>query len=82
MLRGAMPKRPDDAVPPTMAHLRSHGVTHAWVTCLSCYRSARADLSKARDDAVFIDLRFRCAACGSRNVQARPDWPSGGGYRP
>jgi hypothetical protein len=34
------------------------------------------DVSAYPDDAIVRELgrRFRCSACGSRNVDARPDW--------
>jgi hypothetical protein len=37
---------------------------------------AMVDVASYPDDVVVRELgrRFRCSACGSRNVDARPDW--------
>jgi DNA-directed RNA polymerase subunit RPC12/RpoP len=49
-----------------------------WLTCLRCGRSAAVavELAIARwgPEATLDDVRGRCTACGSREVETHPDW--------
>jgi hypothetical protein len=69
-----------DSVPPTLADLARH-VSAIACTCYDCDHRVSLPLAGPIDahgaEKRFPALlsRFRCAACGSRNVDARPDWP-------
>ncbi len=68
--------------PPTIAHLRSHGLAGLFVTCANAACLHSAPLSFAAlglDDHVeFPSIarrrRFVCTQCGARTVNIMPDW--------
>ena len=64
--------------PMTLGNMRQHGMTWLDVSCHwpDCWHRAAVDVSSYPDDVIVAELgrRFRCSRCGSRNVDARPDW--------
>jgi hypothetical protein len=64
--------------PMTLGNMRRHGMTRLDVSCHGpdCWHRALVDVSTYADDVIVAELgrRFRCSACGSRNIDARPDW--------
>ena len=69
-------------LPPTVAHLKSMGVSAFNVTCAHAYCLHSASLTFAaagvEDRAPFPLIaerrRFVCTRCGSRAVSIMPDW--------
>ena len=69
-------------LPPTVAHLKSMGVSAFNVTCAraSCLHSAVVtfDAAGVEDRAPFPSIaerrRFVCTRCGGRAVDIVPDW--------
>ncbi len=68
--------------PPTIAHLKGHGLEGLFVTCASpaCLHSTPftfAALNLA-DDMQFPSIaqcrRFVCSRCGARKVNVMPEW--------
>ncbi len=70
-----------DKDPPTVEHLRRHGVTHMTVWChnFDCRHQATFSFDElgVADDDIFITLknRFRCQNCGEKDVAIQPIWP-------
>ena len=66
--------------PPTVARLKAQGVQGVRLWCIGCGRYAVLSWErlKARDQQPFptVGRRVACSACGSREVQKMPDWPS------
>jgi hypothetical protein len=65
-----------DYEPMTFGNMRAHGMTRLDVSCHGylCGNRTMIDVSRYPDDAIVAHLQFLCARCGSRNVDARPDW--------
>jgi hypothetical protein len=63
---------------PDVAHFRNHGVTHLCINCidLACNHQTLISLEGLPDDLVLADLkpRMRCARCGRKGADVRPDW--------
>lgn len=87
-------KRPNDGLLPTIAHVRSQGVTHLYVRCSAsgCHQTRRIALDdlhrppgrqRVPEHVAFNDLpnicRWRCLKCGSRKVSVMAHWPTGPG---
>ena len=76
-----MPAKTPPPIPPTIAHLRSMGLTGLSVTCggADCQHSTdlRFDDLKLPDETAFPQIvklrRFACKACGSGRVSLMPD---------
>jgi hypothetical protein len=72
--------------PPNIEHFRSHGVTHLWINCadFTCNHQALMSLEGLPVDLVLADLkpRMRCAKCGRRGADVRPDWRPHVKHRP
>ena len=62
--------------PMTLANMRENGVRALMVWCVACNHHADVVVDALPDDLQVPTLagRFRCSACGSRRVQARPAW--------
>jgi hypothetical protein len=66
--------------PPTIAHLKSQGLTGARVFCTKCHRMREVtwQLFGLADKTPFPDIalhkRFVCSGCGSRAFTITPDW--------
>lgn len=80
------PGRTSDA-PPTVAKLKAQGVEGVRLWCIGCGRHAVLKWHQLRvqDSALFptVGRRLTCSACGGRDVQKMPDWPSkDAGHRP
>jgi hypothetical protein len=71
--------RREDQAPPTIGHLRTHGVTGMRLWCIGCGKAAVLSFEAmgAHDDQSFptAGRRPTCSACGGRKVQRMPDWP-------
>jgi hypothetical protein len=73
---------PSRLPPPTVAHLKSMGVSAFNVTCAHayCLRSASVTFEAAgvEDRAPLPSIadrpRFVCTSCGGRTVSIMPDW--------
>jgi hypothetical protein len=73
---------PGRMLPPTVAHLKSMGVSAFNVTCAHAYCLHSASLTFAAagvEDRTPFPLiaerhRFVCTRCGSRAVSIMPDW--------
>ena len=73
--------------PPTIASLAASGITGARISCANnrCMHSGVVpfDVMAVPPETGFPDIirkrRFRCTACGGRDVCAMPDWTS---YQP
>jgi hypothetical protein len=65
-----------DYEPMTFGNMREHGMTRLDVCCHGpdCWHRSFVDASAFADDVIVGKLRFRCSRCGSRNVDAQPDW--------
>jgi hypothetical protein len=68
--------------PPTIAHLKTHGLKGLFVTCsnAACLHSApftfaALDLEdEVQFPAIARSRRFVCSRCGARTVNVMPDW--------
>jgi hypothetical protein len=68
--------------PPTIAHLKGHGLDGLFVTCANaaCQRSTPFTFAALglEDDLPFPSIarcrRFVCTQCGARMVNIMPDW--------
>jgi hypothetical protein len=62
--------------PMTLGNMRQHGMTRFDVSYHGpdCWHRAMVDVSNYSDDVIVAELRFQCSRCGSRNIDARPDW--------
>jgi hypothetical protein len=66
--------------PPTIARLKSMGITAFTTTCSACRHSGKITFQAALvDDAeLFPSIverrRFVCTKCGSHDVSVMPDW--------
>ena len=64
--------------PMTLGNMQQFGMSRLDVSCHGpdCWHRAFVDVSRYADDVIVADLgqRFYCSQCGSRNVDARPDW--------
>jgi hypothetical protein len=75
-----MPRQNQPDESPTLGYLATM-VKGVWLKCESCDRTATMPIDelilKFGEATQFgkIRERFKCTACGSRNVYARPDWP-------
>jgi DNA-directed RNA polymerase subunit RPC12/RpoP len=71
-----MPNMP----PPSIAHLKGHGLEGVFVTCAGCSHLASIPFEKLDlpDGTSFPDIarlrKFRCVDCGGRRVTIMPDW--------
>jgi len=80
MRHAAMPRRPDTE-PATLADLARENI-NVWAWCESCCHNAVIETSlliaRLGPASPVPDLarHLRCSACGSRDLHARPDWPS------
>jgi hypothetical protein len=67
-----------DYEPMTLGNMRQHGMTRLDVSCHApdCGHRAMVDVARFGDDVIVSEFgrRFWCSRCGSRNVDARPDW--------
>jgi hypothetical protein len=65
----------------TLGNMRQFGMTRLDVSCdgPDCWHRADVDVSRHGDDVIVAELgwRFFCSQCGSRTVDARPDWRPG-----
>ena len=65
--------------PPTLADLAREGAD-VWCWCMSCHHHATVPIATAigrfGPATAFprIGRSFRCTACGSRDIDVRPDW--------
>jgi hypothetical protein len=70
--------KPADYEPMTLGNMRQFAMTRLDVSCHGhlCWHRAFVDVSRYTDDGIVAELgrRFRCSRCGSRNIDARPDW--------
>jgi hypothetical protein len=68
--------------PPTIAHLKGHGLEGLFVTCANaaCQHSVPFTFAAPGldDDVEFSSImrrqRFVCTQCGARTVNVMPDW--------
>ncbi len=78
-----MPAKPS-APPPSIAHLKTQGLTGVCTFCRACGHSGAVtfDAIGFPDSTLFPKIararRFRCSACGARDCAVMPDWA---GYR-
>lgn len=69
---------------PTIADLKASGLTGVHTVCRACQHSGAVpfDVIGLADETLFPNIgrarRFRCSACGARNIAVVPDWS---GYR-
>jgi len=72
-----------NAGPATIASARAHGVRQLLVYCLGkregdwpCHHSGKLPIDRFQGDEVLTDIerRCRCAACGWRRADLRPDY--------
>jgi len=74
-------RRRSDIDPATLADLVREGID-VWCWCESCTHQAviATAVLVAQLGPAFpvpeIARRLRCSACGSKDLHARPDWPS------
>jgi hypothetical protein len=70
--------RQTDYEPMTLGNMRAHGTTRLDVSCHGpdCWHRAMVDMSRFADNVIVREFgrRFYCSRCGSRNIDARPDW--------
>ena len=62
--------------PMTLSNMRQNGVKAVLVWCATCDHHADVAVDHLSGDLEVPALarRFRCSACGSRQVQVRPAW--------
>ena len=78
-----MPRRPDDDAPlPTVADAKARcpGGVRVWCHAVGCPRQDAMvlvpwDKIRAPDSMPFIEMKFRCTACGEARTTFMPDWP-------
>lgn len=62
--------------PMDLANMRENGVRSLLVECRSCRRTVSVVADMLPDEVPVPEAgrRFRCSACGSREITTRPDW--------
>lgn len=80
--RRAMPATVPDrhrGPPMDLANMRANGARSLIVECRSCRHSASVLVDMLPDEVLVPEAgrRFRCSACGSREITTRPDWKAG-----
>ena len=72
------PKHPE-IPPPSIGHLKSHGVTSVRVECCEHGCGHRAEVSFETigkpNSTPFPSLRFKCSKCSGAKVSTMPNWP-------
>ncbi|MGE0231178.1 MAG: hypothetical protein AB7S46_05285 [Flavobacteriaceae bacterium] len=60
----------------TIGNMREHGVRRLDIQCRECHHRVIRSADGLSDDIEIpaYGARLRCSACGSRNIDCRPNW--------